>query len=736
MKILRLFLILFFICCVSYAEDDTKDSSNQLLGNLIKNRLESHHFSGKKVDDERSKDAFGLYIQRMDFGKRFFLQSDVDQLSKYKLLIDDEIVSGQFTLSDKAVAILDKRMSEVSTIIEEILKKPFDFTKKEYLEVDPDKRQFCKDDNELKALWEKILKLDVLTRFLELKDEQDGVKDKDKDKKIAEKKKDEKKKKTVKLTFEQMEKEAREKTQKSYDRVFKRLRKEKEVEQSAKLINALAMSFDPHTLYLPPKEKENFNIDIKGTLDGIGALLKEEDDYIKVVEIIPGSASWKQGVLQADDIILKVAQGESEPIDLVGMRVDDAVGYIRGERGTEVRLTVKKPHGEIVVVPIVRDTVVIEETYVKSAVITDKITGRKVGHIIVPKFYRDFSKGLDDLSARNCTTDVRNALIKLKKAKVDGVILDLRNNGGGSLEDARQMAGLFIEKGPIVQIKYSTGKMEVLDDTDPTVEYDGPLVVLQNSYSASASEIVAGALQDYGRAVVVGGEKSHGKGTVQTLLELDRGLMRLYKERTDLGNLKLTISKFYRVSGGSTQYKGITSDIVLPDVNTYLETGESQLDFSLPWDEVAAIPYKRWDKAHYNLNTLLENSRNRVGKNSKFRKLETTIDLLTKRRKKTLISLNLEETKAENKFYKDKVEELKFKDEENKNLSVVFHKDKSVDVKDKKLQDENKKKNEEFVKGLRADPYMTEAIHILDDMGKMNVAATASAKKWISEKSN
>ncbi len=749
MKIFRYLLLLVIVSSTACAENaflnealllfqdgkvDQK-SKDRLLGNLIKNRLETHHFSRKVIDDQRSKDAFGLYVKRLDYRKRFFLKSDIDQLAKYKTAIDDQILTGHIAINDRSTQIYRKRIAEIAKFVDEELKKKIDFSKKEYIELEPKKRKFCKDKKELFALWGKILKLDVLTRVLDLQSEQDGTKKKDKKKKKA---KLAKKNKQKKLTYAQIEEKARKKTKKSYAKVFKRMLQEDHSDYISKLMNSITMTFDPHTTYLPPKVKENFNIDIKGSLEGIGALLREDEDYIKVVEIVPGSASWRQGELKADDVILKVVpnpqgkkKSDRDEIDLVGMRVDDAVQYIRGKKGSQVLLTVKKPHGEVVYITIIRDTVVIAETYVKSAIVNDKKKGKKIGYIVVPKFYRDFTKSADDPSARDCSSDVRNELVKFKKVGVDGVILDLRNNGGGSLEDAIIMSGLFIKKGPIVQIKYSDGKMSVLQDTDPTVEYDGELVVLQNSYSASASEIVAGALQDYGRAVVIGGKKSHGKGTVQTLVELDRGLMRFSKNSNQLGTLKLTISKFYRVSGGSTQYKGVIPDIIVPDPYSYLDSGESSLDFSLPWDEVQTATYKKWDRAHYKMKTLVANSQNRVSKSPKFGKIKRTVALLEKRRKQTLVSLNIEETKKDNKVYKKLAEELKYDEDENENLEISYkHLPPVIKKIDKKMAEANKEKRDEFTKSLRVDPYITEAINVLTDMRSKGMVAESKSKGW------
>ena len=344
-------------------------------------------------------------------------------------------------------------------------------------------------------------------------------------------------------------------------------------------LNSITTIYDPHTAYFPPQDKENFDIAMSGQLEGIGARLTSKGGFIVVAEIVPGSACWRQGQLKVGDKILKVGQGDEEPIDITDMRTDHAVKYIRGKKGTEVRLTVKQVDGSVITIPIIRDIVILEETYTKSAVIDNK------GYINLPKFYADFSGN----GGRDCSDDVKNEILKLKEEGVEGIILDLRNNGGGSLQDVVEMAGLFIKEGPIVQVKAKVGKPRVYSDTDESVYYDGPLVVMVNTYSASASEILAAAMQDYGRAVIVGGSPTtFGKGTVQRAFDLDGFVSEAYDEIKPLGALKLTLQKFYRIDGGTTQLKGVTPDIILPDTWSYLNVGEKDQEFPIPWDEIGS----------------------------------------------------------------------------------------------------------------------------------------------------
>ena len=454
-----------------------------------------------------------------------------------------------------------------------------------------------------------------------------------------------------------------------------------------------------------PEEKEDFDIDMSGKLEGIGAILREDNAYIKVEKIVPGSASWKTKEVEAEDVILKVGQGKEEPIDVVDMSLRDAVKLIRGKKGTEVRLTLKKPNGLIKVVPIIRDVVEIDESYVKGTILELAPNKTKIGYINVPKFYRDFN----DRAGRNVTDDTRKEIVRMNKEGVSGIIVDLRNNGGGALEDARMISGLFIEKGPIVQVKAHTGAVDILTDTDSTIDFQKPTIVLINRFSASASEIVAAALQDYGRAVIVGGEFSHGKGTVQAVVDLDGYVSPMAKSYSPLGALKITIQKFYRVNGSSTQYKGVTPDIILPDQFSHLESGEKFLDYSIPWGEVKAVKYDKW-KNKFDLKALRANSLLRVKKDPKFGHLNDTMKWYKDQKAKTKRSLALVDFEKERKEIREKTDIFK-KELENQSLAVVD----MSGLKDKAHQE----KFEDFAKSLRKDAVIEESVHIMHDMLKM-----------------
>jgi carboxyl-terminal processing protease len=637
--------------------------------------------------------------------------------------MDDELLNGEYKIVEDARRILQKRIAQAEDFRKEIFKQNFDFNSSEKYQVDPEKRKFAANEAELKEWWRKSFKYAVMSRYLNLLEDQENFLHPKKDQEKNTKNKKKKAEKLEILTDDQLRQKAITVISEKYQKNFARMLKEDSDEYVENFYNALAAVYDPHTNYFAPKKKEDFDIDISGSLEGIGAVLSEDGSNIKVVSIVPGGAAWKQKDLQADDIILMVGQGSDEPVSLIDMKVDDAVRYIRGKKGTEVRLTVKKADGSRKVFSIIRDKVQVGESYAKSSILNFKDSALKIGYIQLPKFYRDFNGKTE----RNCSEDIRKELVSVKKRGVNAVVLDLRNNGGGALEDARIMSGLFIEKGPIVQIRNTKGDTEVLEDDDKSITYDGPVVVLTNRFSASASEILAGALQDYGRAVIVGGEYSHGKGTVQAVVNLNQGLGMLSSfMKNDLGALKVTIQKFYRVTGASTQFKGVTPDIILPDPNSFSKSREQDLDYALPWDKINGLVFNPWKKQTYDMNVLKTRSAARIQKSDRYKKMLESISYITKRRDDTEITLNLDQLKKEEKEGEAKSEELKYSIE-NKNI-VVTHFENSLkdgianvkDAKDKKnWEDLVSERRDEWIKQLQQDPAIEEGLSIAEDMIKM-----------------
>ena len=622
-------VLLVFLAGVTqvYAEQSFDSNRARLLGHMIQQQLSRHHYSDKELDDQFSKSAYELYLKQLDGQKRFLLQSDIKLLSASELLIDDAIRAGRLDLSQQGQQLLGRRIEQVKKICTEILGQGFKLDSADEFETDSEKIDYAENAADLKERWRQVLKYQTINRYLGLLE--DELKTKDPQLLLK-----------VEVDIKKrLLTEAREKVLKSQLSSFERMLDETSQDHYDRYLNALSRAFDPHTNYLAPTSKEDFDISMSGSLEGIGATLREEDGYIKVVRIIPGSAAYKQGHLEADDIILKVGEGvKGEPVDITDTRIRDAVALIRGKKGTEVRLTVKKPDGRQVIVPIVRDIVEIDETFVKGETVSDAASKKRFGYIKVPSFYRDYS----GKTGRNCTDDMRKELRKLVAEKIDGLIIDLRNNGGGSLGDAVEMTGLFIDKGPVVQVRSRGGKIRELSDDEAGVEYDGPVLVLVNRFSASASEIFAGALQDYKRALIVGDEHTHGKGTVQAMLDLDRAVRLQGMEKyLPLGALKVTIQKFYRISGESTQERGVIPDIVLPSRYDGLKSGEKYLTNALVWDRIESADYKLWQSRTTSFDKLRAESAKRVAESEKFEDLIEVADKANERRENSRQSLTL-----------------------------------------------------------------------------------------------
>ena len=670
---------------------DNTEKEAMLMHRMI-GGLNQLHFKPVEVNDQFSKRVFKDYLDRIDGGRRWITQEQLDQLAPFKTLLDDEAAAGSYQFFDKTLAILDEGIAKAKTFYPEILDKPFDFTKSENLELDFEKKDFAKNDTELKEYWVKSLKYDVMTKLAgKLRGQKDG------DEKLAGK------------TEAELEADVRKDVLKNYDDLFKRIDKLKRSDRLSDYLNSIASLYDPHTVYFEPKDKEDFDIRMSGTLEGIGAQLRGEDDYTKVIRIIPGGPAWKQKELQANDLITKVQQfGEEKILDVTGMRLDDVVQHIRGKKGTKVILTVKKENGEIKEITIKRDVVVYEESYAKSVILDFPGKMENVGYIKLPQFYADFNRR----GGRSSATDIGKELEKLKEQNVNGIILDLRNNGGGSLRDVQRMTGYFIEEGPIVQVKSRDRDPEILEDSDSRVQYDGPLIVMVNSFSASASEILAAALQDYGRAIIVGSKSTFGKGTVQRFFDLDRGLPS-GSDITPLGEVKLTIQKFYRVNGGSTQLKGVVPDIVIPDRYHYIDVGEREHENALPWTEIKPVKYGQKVTNLDNLPAVQKASEARIAKNEIFNAVLENAKRLKEQSDDTNYTLKLSEfqaDQAERKEAGDKFTEL-FKPIEG--LAV---KNLAADLENINSDTTKIASNEEWMENIKEDAYLEEVLYIMRDM--------------------
>jgi len=657
---------------------------------LVGEMLSHGHYSPQDINDAFSKKVFKKYITELDADKTIFLQSDIEALKKFETKIDDEIKGAPVEFSLAVGKIFNKRAEESAAIINSILSVPFEFSTDEEVLLDTDKIGFVTTAAEQKDRWRKKLKFMTLERYADLLD----VREKNKGKEGF-----------VVKTDEELEKDARDRVKRIMDRTFERYRfKFNDDDKFNMYVNTITTTMDPHTEFFPPVDKRYFDEEMSGSFFGIGASLQYDDGNIKIASILTGSPAYKSGELQAGDIIQKVGQGKEEPVDLTGYLVTDAVKVIRGKKGTEVKLTVKKLDGGIKVVSLIRDKIVQDESFARSAIVNEN--GSKIGYIFLPEFYANF----EDPNGNRCYIDVAKEVNKLKEEKVDGIVIDLRNNGGGSLYDVVQMAGLFIEDGPIVQVKDRDNKPSVLKDKDRNVLYTGPLAVMVNEFSASASEIFAAAIQDYGRGVVIGSTSTYGKGTVQRNIGLDpeNGFS---MSNSDLGTIKLTLQKFYRINGGSTQLRGVSSDIVLPDNLEHLKVREKDSDDALPWDEITKASYKTWD-AGYSLETIKQLSNQRLENDPTFRLIAETTEWLSKQSEKKY-SLQLDKYRKEQERIKASVKQLESL------LKLKGQLDVSALPQEANRWADDKPKQERFaqwLKTLQKDIYLDQAVKVMNDI--------------------
>ena len=656
------------------------------------------HFQPVSIDDEFSKKVFKSYLKDIDSGKRFLTQSDVDQLRKYETKIDNQALEGRFECFNLSLELLESAQNKTEVWYKEILAKPMDFKENDALQGNSDKVEWAKNDKELRKRWEQWLKYDVLSRIA---DEQDKQKEEDF--------------KGEKKSFDTLEEEARAEVLKSYDRLFKRLRKLDRSKRMEIYLNSMTNVFDPHTGYLSPQDKVEFDFQMSGRLEGIGARLMSDGDKTTVTEIVPGGPADLQGELDPDDVIVKVGQeDEPEDVEIMGWTIDDVVAIIRGKKGTQVRLTVEKKDGSTKMITITRDIVIMEEGFAKSLLLSDGVDAAPIGYIYLPKFYADFTpKGLT-----SCAADVAKEISKLKSQQVGGIILDLRNNGGGSLRDVVRMSGLFIEKGPIVQVKSRSRNPEIMEDYDSRVQWEGPFVVMVNGFSASASEILAAAMQDYDRAVIVGSSGTYGKGTVQRFLDLDNATGD--DSVKPLGNMKLTVQKFYRINGSTTQLQGVTPDIVLPDSYNLLELGERENDYPLQASTIDPVDFDQNVYRVTNLDKLRAQSQARVQENETFNKISDNAVRLRKQKDNTTYPLQLEKY---NKWDQKRQEEAKAYENMLTEIDGFMVVNLPIDLPEIKKDTSRTKRNEKFITDRKKDIQLFETLHIMYDMIQLDAIA-------------
>ena len=697
--ILVLTIASFFIAFKSQGKNDDNDNPRSRYAKILRNvgvLLEEGHYSPKKIDDNFSKDVFNKFIEDLDGDKNVLLQSDGDGFKKFETVVDDEIHGAPLESFYAVNNVYLKRQSEMPALYKEILSKPFDFTISESVDMDSKNRSFPKTEKERYEILRKQVKFMVLEKFAAAQDDREKNKGK---------------KDFVVKADSTLEREAREQVGKTLDRyIATRKNRETNDENFSTFVNAITTTMDPHTTYFPPIDLRTFNESMKGSFFGIGAQLKEEDGKIKIASLVTGGPAWKGGELKENDEILKVGEGNATPVDVTGYAVTDAVKLIRGaKKGSEVKLTVKKVDGTTKVITLLRDDIKLDDVFAKSAIINGD---KKIGYIYLPEFYADF----ENKDGSRCAEDVAKELVKLKAENVEGIVLDLRGNGGGSLWDVVQMVGLFIENGPVVQVKGRGDKARVLDDPDKgTVLYGGPLTVLVDETSASASEIFAAAIQDYKRGIVIGSTSTYGKGTVQRNIPLnpqsENSLFNSGKEAEDLGTVKLTLQKFYRINGGATQLRGVEPDVVLPDRLEYLKFREKDNTNALVWDEIKDATYKQWSST-YSTDAVINSSKEDVNSSSTFNKIKTNVEWLQKNYDRAY-SLNLDQYRKDQKALKDVIKQI---EEAYKLPKAMDIKNLSADAEGIAASKEKTERNKQWLKSRSEDIYIDESVKILTKM--------------------
>lgn len=697
-KALLLMVLLAFASCSFTTKTFDDSDKDKMLIHIIKSVLEQLHFDPIAIDDDFSSELFSDYVETMDPLKRYFYQSDYKDFEKYKLTIDDQIKISDITFFNVTHERMIKRIQEAKSIYKEVLSKPFDYTKEEVFDTNSDNTTYAKNRKELKERWRKQLKFSTLTNYDDIYTQEKQAKEKDPS--------------YVMKTEEAIEKEAREAMLKSLDIYFNdNIDDLKREDYFAVYVNAIVEEFDPHTYYLAPRSKEVFDQRMSGKLEGIGAGLQKRMDYIKITYLVSGGPAWRGKELDVDDVILKVKQeNEDVPISIVGMRIDDAIKLIKGPKGTKVTLTIKKIDGTIKDVTITRDIVELGETYAKASMVEKN--NKKFGIINLPSFYLDFN----DYKKLNAAADVKKEIERLKAEGMEGLVLDLRNNGGGSLPAVVDMAGLFIKDGPIVQVR-STGKpKQILKDKDKSIAWDGPLVILVNEISASASEIMAAAMQDYKRAIIIGSKQTYGKGTVQNVVDLNNVLRS--STAGDLGALAVTTQKYYRINGGSVQLEGVKSDVKVPGRFSYIDVGEKDKENPLPWDEIDAANYAVWD-SYFDYDKTINKSKERMHNNEQLKLIDENAKWVKGKIDETIVSLNYEKYKAENDL--NELESKRFDAISKYKTNLTFE---SLAYEKNLFESDTtdlREKRERWHQSLSKDVYIEEALNVLEDL-KMSYA--------------
>ncbi len=693
-KNFNIFLLAIFVafasCSFTTKTFDNNPDKEKLLMQLVSYLLEEGHFQPKDFDDDFSYDVYKRFLKRIDPNKIYFYESDLKSFSEFETKIDDQFLKFESNFFNIVYEKLMLRIDESKTIYNKILNTPFDFTIEENFESDSEKLVYAQSKKDMYERWRKQLKLTTLSNYYELINDQESK---------------EYKKDFVFKSLEDIEIESRSLTLKNIEETSAYLDELRRDDWFTLYINSIAESFDPHTYYFAPQDKDRFDASMSGKYEGIGARLQKKMNEISITELISGGSAWRQNKLQVGDIILKVRQeDEPEAVSVVGMRLDDAVKLIKGPKGTNVILTLRKVDGTVEDLTITRDEIELEETYAKSSIV--KKNDFNFGVINLPKFYIDFQ----DVDSRNATSDLKKEIDRLKLAGIYGLVLDLRNNGGGSLKTVVDIAGLFIEEGPIVQVRSSGNSIDILADRDKSVTWDGPLVIIVNEFSASASEILAAAMQDYKRAIVIGSQNTYGKGTVQNIIDLNK--MVRNNKNGEMGALKFTTQKYYRITGGSTQLKGVKSDIIIPSRYSNVEIGERDQDNPLPWDEIKSANYKPWvSKVDYQQAIDLSNAR--LSNNLDIRLIKENAEWIKKIRSKNLYSLKYDIYKAELKFNEKESKRFELIDDYSSDLSFRSLPYEQLLIQKDSVLGTNRRRWHE---SLSSDIYIEESLNVLEDL--------------------
>ncbi len=687
--------LFFAFRTTSFGGSDVILTPQQQLLKVVAQILEDQHYSPKMINDDFSKRVFTKYLNEMDGDKSLFLESDIKGLKKFETSLDEEMHGTAPLEFVPAVSTLyDKRTGEVMALYKEILSQPFDFTKDESVVMDGEKLPYLKTEEERKERWRKKLKYLTLDKYVDLQDTRE---------------KNKASKDFVVKTDAELESDARARVLKMMNENYERIKSTyTENERFNTYINTITNLMDPHSDYFPPVEKRAFDERMSGEFYGIGAQLAKDDNGIKIATIISGGAAWKSGEIVVGDLIIKVAQGSGEPVDVTSYATEDAVKLIRGNKGSEVKLTLKKQDGSVKALSLIREKVVQDQGYARSVII--KEGNDKIGYIILPDFYSNF----EEENGAHCSVDVAKELIKLKAENVKGIVMDIRNNGGGSLYEVVKMVGLFIKSGPVAQVRERGGKIDqnTWRDNDESVLYDGPLAVLVNEFSASASEIFAGAIQDYKRGIIIGSTSTYGKGTVQRQIPLGNR-NDFSSQRTDMGAMTLTFQKFYRVNGGSTQLKGITPDIILPDLYEFYKIREKDNPDALPWEEIPQASYHPWQSGS-SYQSIIKKENEKIHSNASLNLLHSNLVWLSKNAELP-VNLNIAKYRAHQKEVTATV---------NQNITLLKSKEEmKVEAmeadKNKYYNNPDETKGEFYkawIKSLKTDMHIDESVKIVSEM--------------------